>query len=65
MPTSKRPIGTGPNRTCERTLEGGLSRLTVPKEVREVRNMRTYEIKQVVKTRYGKFAETGGKPEAC
>jgi len=27
--------------------------------------MNTYEIKQVVKTRYGKFAETGGKPEAC
>jgi hypothetical protein len=31
----------------------------------EVRNMRTDEIKQVVKSRYGKFAETGGKPEAC
>jgi len=27
--------------------------------------MRADEIKQVVKTRYGKFAETGGKPEAC
>jgi len=27
--------------------------------------MRTDEIKEVVKTRYGKFAETGGKPEAC
>jgi hypothetical protein len=31
----------------------------------EMRTMRTDEIKQVVKTRYGKFAETGGKPEAC
>jgi len=27
--------------------------------------MITDEIKQVVKTRYGKFAETGGKPEPC
>jgi len=27
--------------------------------------MITGEIKQLVKTRYGKFAETGGKPEAC
>jgi hypothetical protein len=24
-----------------------------------------HEIKQVVKTRYGKFAETGGSKEAC
>jgi len=27
--------------------------------------MITDEIKEVVKTRYGKFAETGGKPEPC
>jgi len=27
--------------------------------------MITNEIKQVVKIRYGNFAETGGKPEAC
>jgi len=27
--------------------------------------MVTDEIKQAVKTRYGKFAETGGKPESC
>jgi len=27
--------------------------------------MITDEIKQVVKSRYGKFAEAGGKPEPC
>jgi hypothetical protein len=27
--------------------------------------MKTEEIKQTVKTRYGKFAETGGNKEAC
>ena len=32
---------------------------------KEGRKMRTSEIKQVVKTRYGRFAETGGKPESC
>ena len=30
-----------------------------------VYEMITDEIKQVVKTRYGKFAETGGKPAPC
>ena len=32
---------------------------------REARKMRPEEIKQAVKTRYGKFAETGGSKEAC
>jgi hypothetical protein len=31
----------------------------------EVRKMRIEEIKEVVKGRYGKFAETGGHKEAC
>ena len=43
---------------------GSLGGSVAPKE-NEVRDMRTDEIKQVVNTRYGKFAETGGKPEAC
>lgn len=30
-----------------------------------VRKMKTDEIKEVVKTRYGKFAETGGHKEPC
>jgi hypothetical protein len=29
------------------------------------RTMKTEEIKQVVKSRYGKFAEKGGGKEAC
>jgi hypothetical protein len=29
------------------------------------RTMKIEEIKQVVKSRYGKFAEKGGKKEAC
>jgi len=28
-------------------------------------NMKAEEIKQVVQTRYGKFAETGGHKESC
>jgi hypothetical protein len=27
--------------------------------------MNTEEVKQVVKSRYGKFAETGGSKESC
>jgi hypothetical protein len=29
------------------------------------RTMKIEEIKQVVKSRYGKFAEKGGRKEAC
>ena len=34
-------------------------------EAREVRKMRIEEVKQVVKSRYGAFAETGGNRESC
>jgi hypothetical protein len=30
-----------------------------------IRKMKTKEIKQIVKIRYGKFAETGGGKESC
>jgi hypothetical protein len=29
------------------------------------KEMKTEEIRQMVKTRYGKFAETGGNKESC
>jgi hypothetical protein len=29
------------------------------------KEMKTEEIRQIVKTRYGKFAETGGTKESC
>lgn len=32
---------------------------------RKIEKMVNEEVKEVVKTRYGKFAETGGKKEAC
>lgn len=41
------------------------ARLCASKKRVGMRKMKTHEIRQKVKTRYGKFAETGGKPEAC
>jgi hypothetical protein len=32
---------------------------------RKREKMMNEEVKEVVKSRYGKFAESGGKPEAC
>jgi len=37
----------------------------LPADRREMRKIHTEEIKQVVKSRYSKFAETGGHKEPC
>jgi len=33
--------------------------------LREARKMHVEEVKQLVKSRYGKFGETGGTKESC
>jgi len=40
-------------------------KMRVTKDSEEVRTMKIEEIKQVVESRYGKFAETGGRKEPC
>ena len=38
---------------------------TCTRQMAKVRTMSTEELKQLVKSRYSKFAEAGGRKEAC
>ena len=54
---SSRPLGVVGD-TIDDTIE-------MPLPMKESENMRTDQIKQMVMSRYGQFAETGGRQEEC